>query len=209
MLLQNAFDLSLAYLLAVVDASAILIPLRGHTYVDFAQKNMAAVLVLVVLGIIGVALGGVLILAPTLRWYVPGHEPTPQQREAAIKLGGRQSAILVGAWSACGAVLLLMNHADVAQTLLPVLLGVVLGGPAAAGTGFLLAQRTLRPIIGVATRGCQPRLAVPGVFDLRHPAVLRPADPRVRGPECAHSGGVAGRAVARASDDDPDVSIHF
>ncbi|WP_099188512.1 adenylate/guanylate cyclase domain-containing protein [Mycobacterium pseudokansasii] len=159
-----ALGLGLAYVLAVLDASAVLIPLRGHTYVDFVEKNMALVSVLVVLGTVGVAVGGVVLLAPTLRWFVPGDEPTPQQRQAAIKLGGRQSAILVGAWSASGSVLMLINHAYGAKILLPILLGVLLGGPAAAGTGLLLAQRTLRPIMGVATRGCQPRLAVPGVL---------------------------------------------
>lgn len=159
-----ALGLAIAYVLAVLDASAVLVPLRGHTYVDFAEKNMVLVSVLVVLGTVGVAVGGVLLLAPTLRWFVPGDEPTPQQRESAIKLGGRQSAILVGAWSASGSVLMLINHADGAKILLPILLGVLLGGPAAAGTGLLLAQRTLRPIMGVATRGCQPRLAVPGVL---------------------------------------------
>ncbi len=159
-----ALGLAIAYVLAVLDASAVLIPLRGHTYVDFAEKNMALVSVLVVLGTVGVAVGGALLLAPTLRWFVPGDEPTPRQREAAIKLGGRQSAILIGAWSASGSVLMLINHADGAKILLPILLGVLLGGPAAAGTGLLLAQRTLRPIMGVATRGCQPRLTVPGVL---------------------------------------------
>ncbi|ACC42777.1 conserved hypothetical transmembrane protein [Mycobacterium marinum M] len=164
LLLQYAFDLALAYFIAVVDASAILIPLRGHTYVDFAQRNLPVVSVLVVLGIISVAVAGALILAPTLQWFVPGHPPTKAQREAALRLGGRQSLILVGAWAASGAVLMLLNHADGTKILLPILLGVVLGGPAAAGTGMLLAQRTLRPIVGVATRGGQPRLAVPGVF---------------------------------------------
>lgn len=164
LLLQYAFDLALAYFIAVVDASAILIPLRGHTYVDFAQRNLPVVSVRVVLGIISVAVAGALTLAPTLQWFVPGHPPTKAQREAALRLGGRQSLILVGAWAASGAVLMLLNHADGTKILLPILLGVVLGGPAAAGTGLLLAQRTLRPIVGVATRGGQPRLAVPGVF---------------------------------------------
>jgi adenylate cyclase len=44
------------------------------------------------------------------------------------------------------------------------LLGVLLGGPAAAGTGLLLSQRSLRPIMTAATRDATPRLAVPGVF---------------------------------------------
>ena len=162
--IQYGADLAAAYIIAVIDVSAILVPLRGHTYVDFAEKNLAVVLVLVLLGTIGVAVAGALSLTPTLRWYVAGDEPTPEQREGAMKLPGRQSAILVTAWGASGGTLMLLNHAGGATLLLPLLLGALLGGPAAAGTGLLLSQHTLRPIMGVATRGCEPRLAVPGVF---------------------------------------------
>jgi len=166
--IQYAIDLAFAYIIAVIDAAAILIPLRGHTSVaanvDFAQKNTAVVVVFVALGIVSVAVAGVLSLAPTLRWYVAGDEPTQEQREAAMKLPGRQSAILFAAWGVSGGIFILLNLASGAQLLLPILLGVLLGGPAAAGTGMLLGQRTLRPIMGAATLGCEPRLAVPGVF---------------------------------------------
>ena len=54
--------------------------------------------VLVVLGTISVAIADVLSLAPTLRWFVAGDEPTGDQRDAAMKLPGRQSAILFAAW---------------------------------------------------------------------------------------------------------------
>ncbi|MFZ1178025.1 MAG: adenylate/guanylate cyclase domain-containing protein [Mycobacterium sp.] len=160
--------LALAYIVAVVDAAAILIPLRGHTSVganvDFAEKNTPVVVVLVGLGTIGVAVAGVMSLRPTLRWYVAGDEPTQQQREAAMKIAGRQSAILLVAWGVAGAIFALLNLAGGSQFLLPIMLGVLLGGPAAAGMGMLLAQRTLRPIMGAATLGCEPRLAVPGVL---------------------------------------------
>jgi adenylate cyclase len=162
--IQYAVDLASAYVLAVISVSAILIPLRGHTSVDFAEKNTIAVVLLVVLGIISVAVGDVLSLAPTLRWFVAGDEPTREQRDAAMKLPGRQSAILFAAWGACGAILMLLNRAGGATLLLPILLGVLLGGPAAAGMGLLLTQRTLRPIIRAATLGSEPRLSVPGVF---------------------------------------------
>jgi adenylate cyclase len=165
--IQYAIQLAAAYILAVIDAAAILIPLRGlsvATNVDFAEKNTAAVVVLVALGIVGVAVAGVLNLAPTLRWYVAGDEPTPQQRDAAMKIAGRQSAILLVAWGVAGAIFALLNLAGGAQFLLPIVLGVLLGGPAAAGMGMLLAQRTLRPIVRAATLGCEPRLTVPGVF---------------------------------------------
>jgi class 3 adenylate cyclase len=166
--IQYALDLALAYIFAVIDAAAILIPLRGHTSAaanaDFAEKNTVTVVVLVLLGITAVAVGGALSIAPTLRWYVAGDEPTPQQRDAAISLGGRQSAILAAAWAVCGAILLVLNRDRGAALLVPIVLGVVLGGIAAAGTGLLLSQHTLRPIMGAATRGSEQRLTLPGVL---------------------------------------------
>ncbi|MHA7648407.1 adenylate/guanylate cyclase domain-containing protein [Mycobacterium sp. ML4] len=166
--MRYATDLALAYLIAVVDAAAILIPLRGRTPTladaDFAEKNTGLVVLLVMLGTVSVAIAGRLILGPTLRWYVAGDQPTPEQRDAAMKLAGRQSAVLAAAWVLCGAVMMLVNRDGGASLLVPLVLGVVIGAAAAAGTGLLLTQRTLRPIMAVATRGCEPRLAVPGVF---------------------------------------------
>lgn len=161
-------DLALSYVLAVVEAAAILVPLRGHTSIganaDFAKANTAAVVALVLLGIIGVATAGILSAAPTLRWYAAGDEPDTGQREAALRLPGRQSAILFGAWGVSGGIFMLLNLGGGAQLLLPVALGVLLGGPAAAGTAMLVAQRVLRPIMRAATLGCEPHLAVPGVY---------------------------------------------
>lgn len=166
--IQYGLDLALAYIFAVIDAAAILIPLRGHTAAaanaDFAQKNTGTVMVLIVLGTIGVAVGGFLSLRPTLRWYSTGAEPNLAQRASAMKLAGRQSAILAASWAACGGIFLLLNWNSGPALLLPILLGVLLGGAAAAGTGLLLAQHTLRPIMAAATRGSEQGLSVPGVF---------------------------------------------
>ncbi|GAB7144622.1 adenylate/guanylate cyclase domain-containing protein [Mycobacterium riyadhense] len=166
--IQYGLDLALASVFAVVGACAILIPLRGHTSAalnaDFVQRNTVTLVVLVVLGTIGVGIGGFLSLAPTLRWYTEGAEPTPAQRASAMKLAGRQSAILAAAWAICGATLLLLNRHSGAALLLPILLGVLLGGAAAAATGLLLAQHTLRPIMAAATRGSEQGITVPGVF---------------------------------------------
>ena len=166
--IQYGLDLAAAYIFAVIDACAILIPLRGHTgaveNADFAEKNTGTVVLLVVFGILFVAVGGVVSIAPTLRWYVAGDEPTPAQRDGAVKLAGRQSAILATAWAVSGIVLLALNWERGWALLAPIALGVVLGGAAAGGTGLLLAQHTLRPIMGAATRGSEPRLKAPGVF---------------------------------------------
>ncbi|WP_090609552.1 adenylate/guanylate cyclase domain-containing protein [Mycobacterium lentiflavum] len=167
-MVEYAIDLALSYVIAVIDVAAILIPLRGHTSattsVVFAEKDTVIVVLLVVAGIIGVTIAGVFSLIPTLRWYAAGQEPTTAQREVAMRLAGRQTAILLAAWGLAGTIFVLLNLDGGAALLLPMVLGVVLGGPAAAGTGMLLAQRTLRPIMGAATRGLEPRLAVPGVF---------------------------------------------
>ncbi|MBW0018802.1 MAG: adenylate/guanylate cyclase domain-containing protein [Mycobacterium sp.] len=141
-----------------------MIPLRGNTSIDFAEKNTAVVTLLVVLGICGVALAGVVSIAPTLRWFLAGDEPTTEQRDAAIKLSARQSAILLAAWGLSGGILILLDRSGGASLLLPMLLGVLLGGPAAAGTGLLIAQHSLRPLMIAATQGAKPRLAAPGVF---------------------------------------------
>ena len=61
-----------------------MIPLHGQTasgaYAYFGAKNMITAVILVVLGAIGVAVGGAMILAPVLRWFVRGHQPDPGQR---------------------------------------------------------------------------------------------------------------------------------
>lgn len=166
--IQYGTDLALAYVIAVADTAAILIPMRGHSpavaNADFAEKNTGLVALLIVLGTISVAVIGPMILAPTLRWYTAGNQPTPQQRDAAMKLAGRQSALLAATWAVCGVIVVLANTDGGAAVTVPISLGVLIGGAAAAGTGLLLAQRTLRPIMIAATRGCEPRLTVPGVF---------------------------------------------
>ena len=162
--IQYAIDLAVAYFLAVIDVAAILIPLRGHTSVHFEEKNLVIIAALVVLATIAVGIAGAYSLAPTLGWFLAGDEPTKEQREAAMKLAGRQSAILLAAWAFSAAVMALINRTVGAAPLPPMLLGVLLGGPAAAGTGLLLSQHSLRPIMIAATRDATPRLAVPGVF---------------------------------------------
>ena len=163
-LTDYAIDLALAYVLAVIDVAAILIPLRGHTSVHFEEKNLVIVAVLVVLSTIAVAIVVPIAWPPHCDGFSPGGT-TQVQREAAMKLAGRQTATLLTAWAFSGAVMALINRTGGAALLLPMLLGVLLGGPAAAGTGLLLAQRSLRPIMTAATRepshdwpcpGCSP-----------------------------------------------------
>ncbi len=154
----------MAYVVGLLDASAILIPLGHHTSVPFTKTNAVVVVVLGLLGTIAVAVAGALSVAPTLRWFVAGDEPDSDEQQAAMKLPRHQAIIFLGVWVVIGGLSMLQNRSAGAPLLLPILLGTLFGGPAAAGTGLLLTQRILRPIMVAATRSGEPRVAVPGVF---------------------------------------------
>jgi adenylate cyclase len=170
---RYAGRLALAYLLAVAATTAIVIPLGGMippggmtlggARAYFTEKNVIAAVVLVVLGTIAIAAGGVMNIRPTLQWFVPGREPNADQRRAAMRLVGRQSAIIAATWAISGAIVTLLNLAAGAAVAVPTLIGVVLGASAATGTGLLLTQDGLRPILTAATQGSEGWLTVPSV----------------------------------------------
>jgi adenylate cyclase len=166
--IQYAAGLAGAHLLAITESGAILVPLSGHLSVGahayFTEKNVITALVLVVLGTIAVAAAGVVSLAPALRWFIPGQTPDPRQREAAMRLVGRQSAILAAMWVASGAIFILLNLDGGMAFAAPTLLGVLIGATAATGTGVLLTQRTLRPILVAATQDSGGGVTAPGVL---------------------------------------------
>jgi adenylate cyclase len=165
--IRYAARLALAYLLAVAAATAIVIPLGGMTpggaRAYFTEKNVITPVVLVVLGTTAIAVGGVMNVRPTLRWFVPGREPNADQRRAAMRLVGRQSAIIAATWAVSGAVVTLLNIDAGAAVAMPTLIGVVLGASAATGTALLLTQDGLRPILKAATHGSEGWLTVPSV----------------------------------------------
>ncbi|GFG75185.1 adenylate/guanylate cyclase domain-containing protein [Mycobacterium botniense] len=160
--------LTCAHVSGLIAAAVILIPLNGHTgrpvHDFFAGKNLLTIVVLVVLGGVAVWVGGVLNLAPALRWFSLGQEPDPQQRRTATKLAGRQSLILVMTWAASGMAFILLNRDAGSAVAVPALLGVAFGAAAAVSTSLLLTQRPLRAILAVAARDSEGIVMVPGVL---------------------------------------------
>ena len=147
-----------AYLLSVAAAVAIVIPLGGEALMGaqnyFTQRNIIVSAVSVAVGTLVVAVGGLLNIMPTLRWYVPGLEPDDRQRRALTRLLTRQSAILAGTWVVSGAVSILLNIDGGIGIVVPSAIGIALGGSAASGTGLLLTINTHSP----DSRRCHPRL---------------------------------------------------
>jgi class 3 adenylate cyclase len=166
--IQYAAGLAGAHLLAVADAAAIVIPLHGQTvsgaHAYFGAKNMVAAAILVALGAIAVAVGGVIILAPVLRWYGRGEQPDPAQRRAATLLVRRQSLILAATWAASGAIFLALNLDGGLTLVVATLLAVILGGSAAGGLSLLLTQGSLRPLLVAATQGSEGVVIAPRVL---------------------------------------------
>ncbi len=163
-----ATRLALAHLLACVATTAVVIPLGGGVPLAgarrfFTEQNVIASVLLVVLGTAAVAVGGVLNIAPTLRWFVAGRAPGPDERRAAMRLVARQSAVLSATWGVSGAIVVLLNIDWGAAVVVPTLIGVVLGASAAVGTGLLLTQDDLRPILAAVTEGSEGWITVPSV----------------------------------------------
>lgn len=169
--LQYAGGLACAHLLAVADAAAIVVPLNGHTapvaHAYFGTKNVTVVVVLVLLGSIAVAAGGILNLAPTLRWFARGQVPNARQRLQSTRLVRRQSMLLAATWAVSGVAFVALNISGGLALAVPTFLGVIFGGIAAASISLLLAERSLRPILVAAAQeseGSEGIVAAPGVL---------------------------------------------
>ena len=82
--INYASRLAGAYLLSIAAAVAIVIPLGGEALTGaqnyFTTRNIIGSAVLVAVGTLVVAVGGLLNIAPTLSWFIPGLEPDDRQR---------------------------------------------------------------------------------------------------------------------------------
>jgi len=166
--LGYAAGLACGHLIGTADAAAIVVPLHGQfasdTQAYFAPQSLIIVTVIVVLGTVAVAVGGVANLVPVLRWYVRKQQPDPDQQRAAMRLLSRQSMILAAVWAVSGVTYLLFNLDGLAALAVPTLLAVVFGGSAAASVSLLLTQRSLRPILLAATQGSEGLVLAPRVL---------------------------------------------
>ena len=157
-----------AYLLSITAAVAILIPLGGEALLGaqnyFSESNIIGSAVLVAVSTVAIAVGGVVNIAPTLRWFIPGLEPDDRQRKSLTRLLGRQSGLLAGTWAIAGACSVLLNLDGGIRIIAPTALGVVLGGSAAAGIGMLLTMDIVRPMLAAATQASERLIAAPGVW---------------------------------------------
>ena len=128
------------------------------------KTNLIIASMLIVISATVSAVAGVLQVVPTLRWFVDGAEPTPSQQRAAMRIANRQNAVHFAAWVASGAVFALVNLDAGGVVAYVTGTALLFGGATTACMGYLVTQRTLRPIITVAMRTAPPDMAMPGVL---------------------------------------------
>ena len=71
--------------------------------------------------------------------------------------------ILAATWAVSGTVIALLNVQSGAAVAVPTLIGIVLGASAAVGTGILLTQGGIRPIVSAISQGSEGWITLPSV----------------------------------------------
>lgn len=167
--IRYAAGLAFAHLLSVAEVLVIVVALSGRTpgapHLHFGAKYVITSVAVVVLGTFLVFAGGVVLMMPALRWFVPGQEPDPHQRRAAMNLVRNQSILLAATWAASGTMFVLLDLDGGLTVAVATGLAVVFGGAAATGTAVLLSQRPLRPVVAAATTGFEGFVTAPGVLN--------------------------------------------
>lgn len=146
---------------------AIVVSLGGQTVTGaqsvFDTKNLAAAVALVIFGTVTVVVGGMAIVAPLLRWFASGREPTENERRAALNISLRQTVILLAPWAVAAAVLIPLNVDGGVRVSLVIIFSIMFGATASISTGFLFTQRTLRPLLAAAAADLDTGPIAPGV----------------------------------------------
>jgi class 3 adenylate cyclase len=149
LLIRYAAGLTFAYLLTTAEVGALVISLTGRGRATSAIAYGAVAVIIV--GTAIVAVGAVLIIAPTLRW-LGIREPTDAERRSALKIMRWQSAITVAPWIVGAAVMVPLNLGAPIELQVVIISAILFGAIATVCTGFLFTLRALRPLLAGLTR---------------------------------------------------------
>jgi adenylate cyclase len=165
---KYAAGLILAQLAAVTVGSLVIVSLSSNTVGDarslLTEKNLIALCALAVLSISVGTVAGVVNMRPSFQWFAAGAEPTPVQQRAAERMAVRQTAVQFAVWALGGTVFMLVNLDAVGGVAYVIGAAILFGGTSAACIGYLVTQRTLRPILAAAMRNRTAAARAPGVL---------------------------------------------
>jgi adenylate cyclase len=102
--------------------------------------------------------------APTRAWIVAGREPTPAERDLALRAPLRVLQTLASAWGGAAVLFFAVNAAISLALAAEVSVAIVLGGLVTSAVGYLLVERINRATTALALMIGPPRRpAAPGV----------------------------------------------
>ncbi|TGD90027.1 adenylate/guanylate cyclase domain-containing protein [Mycolicibacterium sp. CH28] len=165
---RYAVALVLAQILAAVELTALIMPLR-RDLVDaadtvFAADTLIAACVLSVVSIAVVVGYAVVVVDRKLRWFTSGAAPGPRDRRFVQGFLRNQSALLAILWSVAGVVLFVVNRDGGAVTAWLIGMLMLFGAATSTGAALLLILRPMRPITAAATGSVAGPDTEPGVL---------------------------------------------
>lgn len=109
-------------------------------------------------------LAGVALARPIQRWLAEGRPPTEREQRITLLAPVRQMAVHAALWLVGLVLFVAINLGYSPRLALVVAVTTALGGMTTCATGYVLAERTLRPLARYALQASVPeRLPVPGV----------------------------------------------
>ena len=146
----------------------VIISLSKNTIGDatnlVTDKNLIAASGLAVMASVAGAVAGVLHVLPSVRWFALGREPNPAEKRAAMRIANRQAGVHFATWAASGAVFVLLNLDSGGAVACVIGAALLFGGATTSCMGYLVTQRTLRPVIAAAMRTATADTEIPGVL---------------------------------------------
>ena len=165
---RYAAGLALAHLAAAAAVAMVIISLSKNTIGDatnlVTDKNLIAASGLAVMASVAGAVAGVLHVLPSVRWFALGREPNPAEKRAAMRIANRQAGVHFATWAASGAVFVLLNLDSGGAVACVIGAALLFGGATTSCMGYLVTQRTLRPVIAAAMRTATADTEIPGVL---------------------------------------------
>ena len=164
---RYAAALALAQLLAAVELTVLVIPLRNELVPAaagvFGRHTVIAASGLAVIGIAAVIGYAVAVVDVRLRWFTAGRAPTPAERQFVRRLLRYQSRLLAAIWAVSGVVLFAVNRDGGPAAAWLIGMSMLFGATTSMGAALLLIQRPMRPIVA-ATTSLTGRDTAPGVM---------------------------------------------
>src|SRR4051812_38207548 len=165
---RYALALVLAQMLAAVEVTALVMPLR-HELVPqaetvFGTDTLIAALALSAVGFAASVGYAILVVDRKLRWFTTGEPPAERDRLFVERFLRHQSALLAAIWVISGLILFVINRDGGVVAAWLIGMAMLFGVTTSAGAALLLIQRPMRPITAAVMGPTLGRDTAPGVL---------------------------------------------